>query len=65
MSIEEIEAAISELPPEALAELADWFAEFHASAWDRQIEDDIRSGKLDPQAGRARDAFTSGLCKLL
>jgi hypothetical protein len=46
-SVKEIESAISKLPRNDLTELESWFAEFTADAWDRQIEDDARSGRLD------------------
>ena len=36
MSVEEIEAAISELSPDELAQLADWFWELQAKVWDQQ-----------------------------
>ena len=54
MSVKEIEAAIAELSPEELAELATWFADYHNQAWDRQIERDLDAGRLD--------AFLYGLC---
>jgi hypothetical protein len=46
-SVQEIESAISKLPRNDLTELESWFAEFTADAWDRQIADDARSGRLD------------------
>jgi hypothetical protein len=46
-SVKEIEGAISKLSRNDLTELESWFAEFTADAWDRQIEDDARSGRLD------------------
>ena len=46
-SVKEIESAISKLSRHDLAELESWFAEFTTDAWDRQIADDARSGKLD------------------
>lgn len=46
-TVQEIESAISRLSRENLAELRAWFAEFNANAWDQQIADDARSGRLD------------------
>ena len=46
-SVQEIESAISKLSRHDLTELESWFAEFTADAWDRQIADDARSGKLN------------------
>jgi len=45
--IEQIEHQIRNLPPEELAKLRAWFAEFDAQAWERQIEADSKAGKLD------------------
>ena len=46
-TLAEIEAAIAKLPPPEFRELLHKLNERDASAWDRQIEDDARSGKLD------------------
>ena len=45
--VEEIERAVSELDSEQLAAFRRWFVEFDAEAWDRQLEEDIASGRLD------------------
>ena len=52
-TIQEIETAISNLPPQKLVEFRAWFEEFDAAAWDRQIEKDAASGKLDEIAETA------------
>ncbi len=46
-SVKEIESAISQLSRHDLAKLRAWLAAFDADAWDRQIEQDARSGRLD------------------
>ena len=38
MSIEELESAVSGLPAAELARFSQWFEEFMAEQWDRQIE---------------------------
>lgn len=58
--IEVIEAAVSQLPPRDLAKFRRWFAEFDAAAWDRQIEADAASGKLDAFADEALADYKSG-----
>jgi len=40
MTIEELESAVRRLSPEELSAFSRWFQEFHADAWDRQIEQD-------------------------
>ncbi|MCW5881387.1 MAG: hypothetical protein KIS91_10690 [Anaerolineae bacterium] len=47
MTIQEIEGAIAQLTPAELAELAEWFDDFLAEAWDDQIERDDREGRLE------------------
>ena len=47
MAVHEIEDAIEKLPPEDLAAFRQWFSEFDAANWDRQIEVDIAAGRLD------------------
>ena len=47
MDVKEIESAIANLPPAKIAELAEWFEEFHAQVWDQQIERDLKAGRLD------------------
>jgi uncharacterized membrane protein YccC len=65
MSLRELETEVSKLPPSDLATFARWFEEYLAAAWDRQIEEDIRAGRLD-EAGRRADAeFEAGRCKPL
>ena len=65
MSLPELEAAVSQLPASELATFAHWFEEYLADTWDRQIEKDIRAGRLE-EAGRQADAeFEAGRCKPL
>jgi hypothetical protein len=62
MSVDELENAITRLSPADMARFAEWFDEYRADQWDRQIEEDILSGRLD-QTGRQADSdFESGRC---
>ena len=45
--IEELEVAINALPKEEYSQLRQWFLERDSEAWDREIEADAKSGKLD------------------
>lgn len=65
MSVKEIEAAISQLSPEELAQFTEWFTEFQATAWDEQLEADAKAGKLDELVREAKADFASGKCKPL
>ena len=65
MNIREIESAIAQLPPSEVAKLAEWFYEFQARVWDKQIEQDVQSGRLDSLIEQAEQEFESGQCKPL
>ena len=65
MDIKEIESAIARLPPSELAELAKWFEEFQARAWDEQLEQDARAGRLDALIEEAEQDFEQGRCEPL
>ena len=56
----EIEQAVSQLPPKELARFREWFEEFDAKMWDRQFEEDARSGRLDKLANQAIADFRAG-----
>ena len=45
--LQAIEEEIKKLSPEELAEFREWFLERDAEEWDREIERDANSGKLD------------------
>ncbi len=62
MSVQELESAVSTLPPEDFARFQAWFEEFVADAWDRQIEMDARAGKLDGLIAEADADFEAGRC---
>jgi hypothetical protein len=47
ITIEDIEKAVAELPPEQLDAFRAWFEQFDAERFDQKIERDIKAGKLD------------------
>ena len=63
--VENIEQEVQRLKPSELAAFRRWFAEFDAQAWDRQIEEDVRKGKLDKFAEEALAAHRAGKSKEL
>ncbi|MER2526383.1 MAG: hypothetical protein ABTR07_00470 [Candidatus Competibacter denitrificans] len=65
MSVKELELAVSKLSAEELTDFANWFEEFMAEQWDRQIEADIVAGRLDQAGKRADEAFDTGRATLL
>jgi len=62
VSVEELESAVSRLSASDLARFSEWFAEFAAEQWDRQIEEDLRAGRLDAAIKRADDHYEAGRC---
>jgi len=58
--VEQIEQQIEHLDDRAFARLRDWFIEYDHARWDRQIEDDAASGKLDFLAEEARAEHRAG-----
>ena len=48
-----LENEVRELTRDELLTFRDWYVKFDADEWDRQIESDIHSGKLDKLAAKA------------
>lgn len=64
-NVHSIEKAVEALPPSELVEFRRWFAEFDSAAWDRQIEQDAASGKLDQLAAEALADYRHGSAREL
>jgi hypothetical protein len=54
--LEELEKAVATLPAEEYGKFRHWFLECDEEKWDRQIEADSNSGKLDFLMREAKDA---------
>ncbi len=65
MSVQELELVVSRLAADEFALFSQWFDEFRAQQWDRQIESDIMAGKLERAGQRADDDFEAGSCTSL
>ena len=65
MSVKELESVVAKLSPAELSAFAEWFEEFMADAWDKQIDADVRAGKLDHLGKQADDDFKAGRCRPL
>ena len=52
MSVDELQATITKFSTEDLDRLSEWFQEFLADQWDRQIEADIGSAGFGRTASR-------------
>ncbi|MDE2149703.1 MAG: hypothetical protein KGJ55_07715 [Gammaproteobacteria bacterium] len=58
--VEQIADQVRKLSPEELARFRAWYSQFDADAWDREIDQDVASGKLDQLAEKALRAHASG-----
>jgi hypothetical protein len=65
MSIAEIETAIKQLPADQVSELMAWLAGYHEQVWDKQIADDLESGRLDSLLAEVDAEIEAGLAKPL
>ena len=59
-TVMEIEEAIEKLPSKELFELTHWISTRFSDAWDQQIEEDLRAGRLDDLAAEALEEHRAG-----
>jgi hypothetical protein len=64
-AVEEIELAILKLSPQELGKLAEWVLDLDEQNWDKQIERDVATGKLDFLAKEALAELESGESRML
>ena len=65
MNVEDLESAVSRLSSVEFARFREWFEEFAAEQWDRQIEADVVAGRFDAAGKRADEDFEAGRCEPL
>jgi KaiC/GvpD/RAD55 family RecA-like ATPase len=63
--IEELTNEIQQLSREELAAFRDWFRKYDSDEWDKEIEQDVLSGRLDKQAKEAISEHSAGRTKEL
>lgn len=63
--LEDIEKAVTELPADQLAQFRAWFEEFEADRFDKKIEQDANTGRLDRLAEQALADFRAGRAREL
>jgi len=61
----EISGAVKRLQKRELMRFRKWFAEYDAAEWDRQIEADLKAGKLDHLIREAKRDHRAGRTKPL
>ncbi len=63
--IEMLEQNVKQLSPSELSAFRAWFIDFDAAKWDRQLETDGETGKLDRLAQSALEEHRAGKTKLI
>jgi hypothetical protein len=58
--VRDIQSAIKNLSKEDKVALREWFEQLDAEEWDKQFEEDAKSGKLDDLGNQAIADFRSG-----
>ena len=61
--VEMLEQKVKQLSSKELAAFRSWFIEFDAAEWDRQIEMDSETGKLDRLVQSAVEEHKAGKTK--
>lgn len=64
-TLEEIKNAVARLSHEEFSRFREWFHERDAEAWDRQMAEDARAGKLDFLAEEGLREFRAGKARKL
>jgi hypothetical protein len=65
MTISELEQAVTKLSEQELNRFRAWFDEYYAEMWDKQIEADAKSGRLDDLLAAVDKEYNAGLTKPL
>ncbi len=65
MSVLEIETAITKLPVKDFTELVSWIEQYHEDKWDKQIEKDLETGRLDQLLAEVDKEYEAGLSRSL
>lgn len=63
--VERIEQQVQALSAGELAQFRAWFLEFDWAVWDRQVEEDVRLGRLDALGEQALRDHATGKTKPL
>ena len=63
--VEKLEREVRKLSRAELAAFREWFQKYDSAEWDRQIEEDVRAGRLDKLAEEALAEHKAGRTKEL
>lgn len=65
MTIAELEKAVTELTEQELIRFREWFDDYYAEMWDKQIEEDVNAGRLDNLLAEVDEEYNADLSKPL
>ncbi len=65
MTVADIQQAVQSLPEEEYVVFSSWFDRYEEERWDRQLEQDQKSGPLRSLMEQARSDFEAGKCSHL
>ncbi len=60
MTVKEIQIAIRQLTARDLAQFTAWFDQYREQIWDKQIEDDLKAGRLDSVLAEVDAEYLAG-----
>jgi hypothetical protein len=63
--VQQIASQITALPEPDMRQFRKWFDQFDAQNWEKAIDNDVVSGKLDSLAAEALAQYSAGKCKPL
>ena len=61
--VEKLENEVQQLNPDELATFREWFRKYDSDEWDKEIEGDILTGRLDRLAEEAIATHKAGRTK--
>ena len=64
-TVSDIKKAVEALPEGQIQEFSSWFEAYEEQHWDRQLEQDQKSGPLRDLMEKARADFEAGKCSRL
>ena len=65
MNLDQIKLAIANLPDAEYKALTEWITEHDFDRWDKEIEADLESGRLDPLLNELKQEIKEGKTTLL
>lgn len=63
MSSIEIKEAVKNLSKAELTDFLEWLDDYRETNWDREIEEDMKLGRLDHLISEAKKEFREGKCR--